>query len=138
MKHVSGEEAVAEYEKWNADAMSDVEYVDSIIAAERKKDPEALFTDLDTLTQWLARSGELVSDAEFYYDLVLGYFTEQTALTNNFPPSVTSSIARGKAADVKRIYRRIERQNRALVHTIDALRTLMSYQKEMHKKTGGQ
>jgi hypothetical protein len=129
----------ADYEIWEGKALKDVEHIDSLISTPRNKEASKLWEDLDALIQWLARSGELVADAESIYESALGatIIEMSTEKKYSFATSLFRQVAEGKCADILKIYRRIERQNAALTHAIDAIRSLLSYEKENLRQISG-
>ena len=114
-----------------------------IMSQPKAADAETLCADLATLAGWLARSAVLVAEAEALYDFELGYETSAVMLSQNgAATSQVGKIAAGNCSDIKRVYLTAERLNAALVHAIDATRTLISYEKTLYynqdgKNTGG-
>jgi hypothetical protein len=126
---------MTDYESWKLKADADVEHIDGLISSPRSKAPGELWTELDNLIQWLARSGELLSEIESLYESAAGAQAEELAKDKSLAPSTITTIAKGKCADIKETFRRIERQNAALVHAIDGVRSLLSYEKETMRLT---
>ncbi len=129
------DEKVKEYELWKTQADKDTDHIGGLINTPRSKNPSELWVELDNLIQWLSRSGELVSDIESLYESALGAQAEELAKDEKLSPSTITMIAKGKCSDIKKTFRKIERQNAALTHAIDGVRSLLSYEKEMAKFT---
>ena len=121
-----------DFDTWYESVKKEVEQIDILIAAPRSHDCECLFNELDVLLQWLARSAELVSIAESEFKQKLGKTIIEN-MSKEISTNLLLKIAEGKCGKELQKYRRIERQNAGLVHAIDGIRTLLSYQKETMK-----
>lgn len=101
------------------------------------KEAEAVLEDLRFSTGWLARTAEMVADAEYYFNLKRG----DVALENfTLSATILKEVSARGCAEEQRVYRLAERVNAALVHRIDALRSQLSFEKSlmnMNNSEGG-
>ena len=121
-----------EFSAWYESIKNDVDHMDALIKMPRSTDGECLFAELDGLIQWLARSAELVSIAESMFKQKISTIILEYS-TKDLTPSLLVKVAEGICFEELKGYRRIERQNAGLVHAIEGIRTLLSYQKETMK-----
>lgn len=91
--------------------------------------PLALIDELDYRCAWLARSSELLADAQLSHDRKMGDESEKL-ISRDLSPSIVGTILRGLCAEEKRTLTLAERLNSTLVHQIDAIRSILSYEKE--------
>jgi hypothetical protein len=99
--------------------------------------PEGLVGELDFRGQWLARSAEILADAQIILDKKRGEVAESFVGTEE-SWNIVKHLIEAKCADEKKLYILSERLNATLVHQIDEIRTLLSYEKESMKTTSFQ
>jgi hypothetical protein len=90
---------------------------------------EGLLNRIDFLCQWMSRSAQIVAECEIMYDWKKGEIAETHINTDQSWNIVKQQIEAG-AGEEKRLYRLAERLNVAITHSLDAVRTLVSYEKQ--------
>jgi hypothetical protein len=96
---------------------------------------EGLLDRIDFLCQWLSRSAQIVAEAEVIYDWKKGEIAECHINTEQSWNIVKQQIEAG-AGEEKRLYLLAERLNATVTHSLDAVRSLVSYEKEERKNQG--
>lgn len=99
--------------------------------------PQGLLAELDFRCQWLARSAELEAEAQHLLDKKRGEVAEEL-LPRDLPAHAMRMILEEKSSLERRIYTQAERLNSTLVHQIDAIRSILSFEKESQKNNGNQ
>lgn len=94
-----------------------------------KGNPIGLMDDLDYRSQWLARSAEILGECQFVYDRARGEAASE-ATAQGLSGNVAKDFITGQCATENRLLLLAERLNSTLVHQIDAVRTLLSYEKQ--------
>lgn len=94
--------------------------------------PEGLLAELDFRCQWLARSAELEAEAQFLLDQKRG---EVANVHADKSATLLREIISRECAEENRLYKLAERLNSSLVHQIDAIRSILSFEKESRKLT---
>jgi hypothetical protein len=96
--------------------------------------PEELQTRLVTLMPYLALSGEMLAQAKRILrkkkSSEIGSTIIAIAKESHLSASVQNSLLESVAEDEHYLVDRLERLNRSCVHQIDALRSLLSYERE--------
>ena len=90
-------------------------------------DKTQLLAELDYRCQWLARSGELIADAQYILDCKRGQVADKN---NNLSATLLREVIARDCAEENRLYKLADRLNATLTHQIDALRTMISFEKE--------
>lgn len=90
------------------------------------KAPEDVLEDLQFSTGWLARTAELVADAEYYLNVKRGEVAHEHS---ELSATILREVSAKECAEEQRLYRLAERINASLVHRIAALRSQLSYEK---------
>ena len=99
-----------------------------------KGDPVGLMDDLDFRSQWLARSAQLLGDVQRMYDVKRGE-AAQDAADRGLGGNLARDFIAGVCADENRLLTLAERLNSTLVHQIDAVRSMLSYEKQTTERT---
>lgn len=102
--------------------------------------PEGLINELDYRSQWLARSAELFADAQRHLDVKRGQESER-CFAQAIPASTARDIIAGNSSMENKVFTLAERLNATLTHQIDALRSILSFEKQgmaLAGKTEGQ
>ena len=107
---------------------------ESIKVPLEKGNPAGLMDDLTYRCEWLARSAEIVADAQRVYDIARGEMAE-SARTLKLNPTQTREYIAGGCANEHKLLTLAERLNATLTHQIDAVRTLISYEKQLASQT---
>ena len=100
------------------------------IKAPLDRTPEGLLGELDFRSQWLARSAELEAEAQFILDQKRGEVAERNS---QISATMLREILARECADENRLYKLAERLNSTIVHQIEAVRSIVSYEKESRK-----
>lgn len=96
--------------------------------------PEGLMMDLDFRSQWLARSAEILAESQKIYDAKRGKAATE-AVEQGLGGNSAKDYIVGECADENRLLVLADRLNSTLVHQIDAIRTLLSYEKQTIQTT---
>lgn len=104
------------------------------IKAGLDRTPEGLLAELDFRCQWLARSAEIEAEAQEHLDRKRGEESEK-CFERGFNATAARDIVNAACALEKRIYTLAERLNSTIVHQIDSIRSILSYEKESAKIT---
>ena len=83
---------------------------------------------LNVLTTDLARSAVIVGEAKQLLEAARGEAAE-SLVGKDIPPSLAKDIIAKRTASEGKLFMQADRLNSAIVHTIDAVRTLLSYEK---------
>lgn len=101
-----------------------------LIKQDLNRDIGSLMTELDKTSQWLARSAELLADAQYEVDVKRGEVAEQY---RGETATMLREILSAQCATENRLLNQCERLNAALVHRIDSIRSILSAEKELSK-----
>jgi hypothetical protein len=107
----------------------EIEEMYTTIKSAVDRTPEGLLNELESRCLLLARSAELQSDAQHYLDQRRG---EEAARCHaaQIAPAMAKDIINAASSTEKRIYTLAERLNRTITHQLDAIRSILSYEKE--------
>ena len=94
------------------------------------RDINSLCTELDIASQKLARSAELLADAQFIADKKRGEVAEKN---RDESATLLREIIVGELADENRLLKLCEKLNSALVHRIESIRSILSAEKELSR-----
>jgi hypothetical protein len=97
--------------------------------------PQGLCEELDYRSQWLARSAEILADCQLLLDMKRGEVAE-TFIGTNESWNVVKMLIESKTKDERRLFLLAERLNATITHQIDAVRSLLSFEKESAKLGG--
>jgi hypothetical protein len=93
---------------------------------------QGLMNELDYRCQWLARSAELMADAQILLDKKRGDVAE-SFINSEQGWNVVKMLIESQTKDEKRAYALAERLNATISHQIDAIRSLLSFEKQSLK-----
>jgi hypothetical protein len=99
------------------------------IKAPLDRTPQGLLAELDFRCQWLARSAEIQADAELIFNKKKGEVAE-TFLGAEESFNTIKIMIEARCGLEKRLLTLAERLNRTLTHQIEAIRSLVSYEKQ--------
>jgi hypothetical protein len=104
--------------------------------------PEEIIERINALCVYIARTGNMLADAKYYLarkskDEAIEAIKEILRL-NNLSKKVQDSRIVGICADEKRLATELDRLNATLTHQLDAMRSLLSYEKENMRNLGYQ
>lgn len=100
------------------------------------RDPEGLLNELDYRCQWLARSAEILADCQGESDKARGEAAEK-AYSMGFGGNLAKDFIAGLCHEQARMLKLAEKLNATLVHQIDSIRTMISYEKQQMENTRG-
>lgn len=118
---ITKEEIISELEQYLADTQQKYNEKDGQVLAER----------ITRLNRLLARSAELMADAQFHYDCALGVQSE--LLDEKLAPSKFTQILKSKVAVENRLLKLTERLNRTITHQLDSIRSQLSFLKSFNE-----
>lgn len=106
-------------------------------------DPNEIVERMATLSVYMARSGQMLADAKKEVSIIKKSGVARQVigmLGKGLPLSATTqkAIIEGLAVDEQHLVDWLDRINRTITHNIDALRSVLSYEKEQLRitKTG--
>lgn len=102
----------------------------SIKAPLDRTSPEALIAELEFRGQWLARSAELVAEAQAIHDRARGEAAEK--YLDLSATQMRELVSRDCVQEAK-LLKLAERLNSTLTHQIDEVRTIISFEKESRR-----
>ncbi len=94
------------------------------------RDINSLCTELDVASQLLARSAELLADAQYIVDKKRGECAEKYVDTS---ATMMRELLAGDIAEEARLLKQCEKLNSTIVHRIDSIRSILSAEKELKK-----
>ncbi len=107
----------------------EVDQIYTFIKLGLDRDPQGLMAELDTRGQYLARSAEIVADAQILLDKKRGEVAEKHLGTEE-SWNIVKHVIEAQCSDEKKLYVLAERLNATLCHQMDGIRTLLSFAKE--------
>lgn len=93
------------------------------------KTSEGLLAALDFRCQWLSRSAQIVAECEVLYDAKKGEVAECYFGTEESWNTI-KQVIESQAGEEKRLYLLADRLNATVTHSLDAVRSLVSYEKQ--------
>lgn len=108
---------------------SNMQCVQDTLEIKTAQEPNALMERMTELASLLATSAQTMSSIKFHLTDALGIAMQQ-AFKDKYPPSMAKTFAEGKCAELISDYELSNRQNACLTHTIDALRSILSFTKQ--------
>jgi hypothetical protein len=97
-----------------------------------RSSPETLISEGEYRSQWLARSAELVGEAQFIHDKARGAASEKYM---DVKATLMREFVGRDCADEARLLKLAERLNATITHQCDMIRTIISFEKESRKRT---
>jgi hypothetical protein len=113
----------------------EISYLYGELDAPFDRSPTGLLDRIDFLCQWLSRSAQIVAEVEVIYDWKKGELAEKHINTEQ-SWNIVKHIIEAGAGEEKRLYKLAERLNATVTHSLDAVRSLVSYEKEERKISG--
>ncbi|MDR1340116.1 MAG: hypothetical protein LBK58_08710 [Prevotellaceae bacterium] len=116
------------------DLFSEAEQIQSFSEITVSDDPQEIVERIGALGVYIARTGKMLADAKYHLSVKLKDETveliRKTLAANQLSAKVQNSLVDGICRDERYLVDWIERLNRALTHQQDAMRSLLSYEKE--------
>ena len=106
--------------------VEELQFLCDTLQGSTPKEPELILEDLRFSTGYLARTAELVADAEYYLNVRRGEVAHENS---ELTATILREVSAKDCATEQRIYRLAERINATLTHRIDSLRSQLSYEK---------
>lgn len=95
---------------------------------------EELPVELDNRCQWLARSAEIYAQVQYIHDKARGDAAEKHHKVSS--ATLLRELINRDTADEARVLTLAAKLNSTIVHQIDAIRTRLSYEKQLASITG--
>lgn len=92
------------------------------------QEPNALMNRLNELASILGTSAQVLSSYQFHLD-TLRFTAVQEAKQQGYSGNMAKEFIEGRCAEIRAEYRLAERQNAALVHVIESVRSILSFTK---------
>lgn len=113
-----------------------LQYIDEIMTTKLDdKNMDDISERMSSVMECISVSNDLVSSSGYYLNEMRRIRYEEAVKT--FPiesPSVLNGYVNSKCADFKFLYDKCERTNKGMTHYLDALRSLMSKEKELNRQ----
>lgn len=93
------------------------------------QEPNALMERINEYASLLATSAQTMSSIKFHLSDAIGQAMEE-AFKLKYPPSMAKAYAEGRCAELVSDYELSNRQNAALTHAIDGIRSILSFTKQ--------
>lgn len=123
-----------------------ISFIDDLLSQQVEADNiETISELLQELSSWYVLSGNIVASTKFYNDLAYKLEFERVTeklkrgkipdtLNGITSPSVIKEYIRSRVASWNALQSKAERQNSGLTHRIEALRSLLSKEKEVYRQ----
>lgn len=98
-----------------------------------KGNPLGLIDDLSERCEWLARSAELVAEAQYHLDVARGIASETVDAKLSW--SIAKEIIASKTADNARLLRLADRLHATISNQMKAIITVISFEKESQRQS---
>lgn len=93
------------------------------------QEPQALMERLNELCSLLATSAQTVASYQHHVETEM-FTAIQEAHRQEYAPSMAKVFAEGRCAEIRAEMKLSERQNAAIVHQIDSVRSILSFTKQ--------
>jgi len=93
------------------------------------QEPSLIIERMTEFASLLATSAQTMSSIKFHLTDALG-FAITDAFKDKYPPSMAKTYAEGRCAELIADYELSNRQNAALTHSLDSLRSILSFTKQ--------
>lgn len=111
--------------------LKEIEGIQSFLEITTSDDPHELVQRLTDINVHMARTGKMLAEAKEYQDRVTAnIYARHADYISRVPATVASRFVSSQCATVNRLVTWLERQNRALVHQGDNIRTQVSFAKQ--------
>jgi len=113
--------------------VKEIEYLYESLKKPFARSGQELMDDLDYRCQWLARSAELLAEAQYHVDKRRGEEAERVARMD-INTTLAKEIINGATANERRVLMQAEKLNSTLGYQIESIRSLLSFIKEEMKQ----
>lgn len=117
------------------DISNEIKDINDFLAQNQESDPNAIFTKITLLSNYLARTTELLSQAEYILNVARGKASEE--IDAKVQATRYKDVLMARVSNEQKVYRFVERTNASIVHILEGLRSQLSYLKEERKNLGG-
>lgn len=116
----------------------ELEDYSAYLQKELSKDPEEIDNAIQILIGYLGRTVDILPEAQKYYENAKGNAAVKVSeLYPSMSPSIAKSVIERECSLEGLALLKADRANAAITHTLECLRSRLSYQKEMHKQYAG-
>ena len=120
------------FEEWYNGVSAEIENIKTFSKKECSNEGYAIDTFMELTRQYLARSGELLAKAEYYYlQERAEAINRLTQGTEKISPSILRLLAESEVRHIKLVYTGLDRLNANLTHALPVLATRLSYVKKL-------
>ena len=120
------------FEEWYTSVSAEIESLKTFSKKECSNDGYAIDAVMELTRQYLARSGELLAKAEYYYlQERAEAINRLTQGTEKISPSILRLLAESEVRHIKLVYTGLDRLNATLTHALPVLATRLSYVKKL-------
>jgi hypothetical protein len=120
------------FEEWYNSVLHEIENLKAFSKKECSNEGYAIDAVMELTRQYLARSGELLAKAEYYYlQERAEAINRLTQGTEKISPSILRLLAESEVRHIKLVYTGMDRLNATLTHALPVLATRLSYVKKL-------
>jgi len=120
------------FEEWYNSVSAEIESLKTFSKKECSNEGYAIDAVMELTRQYLARSGELLAKAEYYYlQERAEAINRLTQGTEKISPSILRLLAESEVRHIKLVYTGLDRLNATLTHALPVLATRLSYVKKL-------
>lgn len=120
------------FEQWYNSVSAEIESIKTFSRKECSNEGYAIDAVMELTRQYLARSGELLAKAEYYYlQERAEAINRLTQGTEKISPSILRLLAESEVRHIKLVYTGLDRLNATLTHALPVLATRLSYIKKL-------
>jgi len=120
------------FEEWYNSVSAEIESIKTFSRKECSNEGYAIDAVMELTRQYLARSGELLAKAEYYYlQERAEAINRLTQGTEKISPSILRLLAESEVRHIKLVYTGLDRLNATLTHALPVLATRLSYVKKL-------
>jgi len=120
------------FEEWYNSVSAEIESLKTFSKKECSNEGYAIDAVMELTRQYLARSGELLAKAEYYYlQERAEAINRLTQGTEKISPSILRLLAESEVRHIKLVYTGMDRLNATLTHALPVLATRLSYVKKL-------
>ena len=120
------------FEEWYESVLHEIENLKAFSKKECSNEGYAIDAVMELTRQYLARSGELLAKAEYYYLQERGEAVNRIMNgATKISPSIVKLMAEAEVKHIKLVYTGLDRLNACLTHALPVLATRLSYIKKL-------
>lgn len=113
------------------DMIEEIENMQTFLETTTSENPHELIERLTDINIYMARSGKLLADAkEFQDEVTANVYAKHSDFISRVPATVAMKFVSSQCVTANKLVNWLDRQNRALVHQGDNLRTQISFAKQ--------